>query len=266
MTILFQFDKALYFGFRLLARSVLGKHRRNDLFKKHNITISKFFFGDPVVIINHTKAHVRRNTNDYDILRGDAEEIIRPHLALNEGETFVDIGANIGKYTIDVALSHKNISTQIVSIEAHPDTFKALRRNVKDCNKLLNPILVNKVVSGKKGTAEFYEVEGLSDLNSRYRKYGKKLVLEADTLDNILKETGVKRADLVKIDVEGAELDVLRGAPETLRNARKVIVEVHNTDLNDYGGFKEIQAVLEEHGLRVSKLQRAFTFAIGDRN
>ncbi|MGH9992093.1 MAG: FkbM family methyltransferase [Nitrososphaera sp.] len=266
MTILFQFDRALYSGSRLLFRMVLGKQRRDDLFNKHHIVFNRFLFGDPIVEVNGIRAHARRNTDDYDILRDNAEEITRPHLTLNQGETFVDVGANIGRYTIEVALSHKSIPVQIVSIEAHPETFKALQRNVRGCNKLSNTILVNKAVSGRKRTVDFYELAGLSDFNSMYRKYGRKLVLEADTLDNILEESGVRRADVVKIDVEGAELDVLKGAPNTLQNTRKVIVEVHHTDLNDYGGFQKIQAALEEHGLRVTKLQSAFVFAVGERD
>ncbi|MCI0562125.1 MAG: FkbM family methyltransferase [Nitrososphaera sp.] len=266
MTVLFQFDRALYSGTRLLIRLILGRRRRDSLFKKHGITLNKFLFGNPVVEVNGVRAHVRRNTNDYDILRENAEDIIRPHLALNNGETFVDVGANIGRYTIEVASMHKSTPIQIISIEAHPETFRALQRNVRECNKLSNTSLVQKAVSGKKGRAEFYEVEGLSDFNSMYRKYGRKLVLESDTLDNILEEAGVRRADLVKIDVEGAELDVLKGAPKTLQNARKVIVEVHQTDLNDYGGFGKIQEALEGHGLRVSKLQSAFVFAVGERD
>jgi FkbM family methyltransferase len=266
MTVLFQFDKALYSVTRLLVRLVLGRRRRNTLFKRHGISLNKFLFGDPVVEVNGVRAHVRRNTNDYDILRENAEDIIKPHLVLNEGESFVDVGANIGRHTIGVALSHKNIPIQIISIEPHSRTFEALHRNVMDCNKLSNTILVNKAVSGKSGTVEFYEIDGMSDFGSMYRTHGRKIVLESDTLDNILEGSGVTRADLVKIDVEGAELDVLGGASRTLRNARKVIVEVHDADLNDYGGFEQVKARLEQHGFRVSKLQSAFVFAIGERN
>jgi FkbM family methyltransferase len=57
---------------------------------------------------------------------------------------------------------------------------------------------------------------------------GKTLQLECDTLDNIISS---HRADVMKIDIEGAEIMALEGATKVLRQLRKIIVEIHDKNL-----------------------------------
>jgi hypothetical protein len=56
------------------------------------------------------------------------------------------------------------------------------------------------------------------------------LEIECDTLDNIL---GEQRVDVMKIDIEGAEVSTLKGATRTLKKLRKIIVEVHGASNSD---------------------------------
>jgi hypothetical protein len=66
------------------------------------------------------------------------------------------------------------------------------------------------------------------------------LEVEADTLDNLLKSRGINRVDWIKIDVEGAEYEVLKGAKEILstNNHISILVEVHGKDT--YGPTMEL--------------------------
>ena len=74
---------------------------------------------------------------------------------MNENETFADVGANIGSYSLKIANDYKN-KGEVVAIEAHPENFKALRRNVK-CNDFSNVKIINKAVCDHKGIVNLYE-------------------------------------------------------------------------------------------------------------
>jgi precorrin-6B methylase 2 len=50
------------------------------------------------------------------------EQNVKPHLVMNENETFVDVGANIGSYSLRIASDYKNKGVEVVAIEAHPET------------------------------------------------------------------------------------------------------------------------------------------------
>jgi FkbM family methyltransferase len=130
---------------------------------------------------------------------------------LRPEDGFVDIGANIGSYTV---LASGMIGTRTCSFEPHPDTFKRLSRNI-----LINGIesraeLVQSAVGSKAGTIRF-----TADLDTMNQ-----VVDEAYTGDTI--DVPVKTLDealegfestLWKIDVEGFEDEVVAGAQEQLK-------------------------------------------------
>jgi hypothetical protein len=68
--------------------------------------------------------------------------------------------------------------------------------------------------------------------------------MECDTLDNILAAVTAK-VDVMKIDIEGAEVMALKGATNTLKQLRKIIVEVHNYN------FEDVRQILERHNFNL---------------
>jgi FkbM family methyltransferase len=210
------------------------------------------------------KVKLRKNTDDYDIMIQNDENEISKFLKLQKGDTFIDIGANIGRYTIEIAKSYCHDGVHVVSIEPSPLTFMALHENVL-INELNNVLLINKAVFNKKEKIPFYQVENLSDFDSMYRKYGKMVMVDADTIDGILCDNHIQKADVIKMDVEGAELDALMGSEKTLKKTRTIVVEVHNQDVNNYGGYEKIKDVLENNGFHVDKIGSKFIFAVGNK-
>src|ERR687884_326625 len=118
---------------------------------------------------------------------------------LNENETFVDVGANVGKYSLSIANDYKDKSVKIIAIEAQPQNYKALCRNIKlNKNFRKNITTINRAVADYKGKVTLYESleygyrtrfetstiinNGISENNNRNTS----LVVECDTLDNIL--------------------------------------------------------------------------------
>lgn len=124
---------------------------------------------------------------------------------LNSKMTVVDIGANIGYYTLLAAKRAK----KVYAIEPDKECFEILKKNVEE-NKLKNVILINKAVGNKN---EKVRIEKNED-NFGDSKIGKKGdLVECVRLDDLIKE----RTDLLKIDVQGYETEVVDGGKELIK-------------------------------------------------
>ena len=149
----------------------------------------------------------------------------------NGARMFVDVGAHIGLYAIALAAHRPSLS--VTAFEASPTVAGQLRDNIA-----LNPgvasriTVVEQAVSSSVGTQAFLEASGLNSSVGRLVEQPKvpgrstlrvNSITLADYFDN------GEPPDVVKIDVEGAELDVLEGWG-ALPPARAVLVELHQPD------------------------------------
>jgi len=154
------------------------------------------------------------------------EDWMEKYLKISEGDVFVDIGAHVGKYTIPASRD----AARVIAIEAYPDNYHRLVRNV-GLNNAENIDAVNKAAWHREETLKFHVgdfsghgslKEGLPD-----RRYTGTIQVQAEATDTILRSLNVPRVDWVKIDVEGAELEVLHGLKETLEAHRaRIVVEL----------------------------------------
>jgi FkbM family methyltransferase len=239
------YSKAAYLIYRIGLRLTRGKTSRDQYFLNNRINIGDFLLFERPLKINGIKAIPRKHTTDFNMLFHEKESKVESRLDLNNGETFLDIGANVGRYTLKAATQYSDI--KIVSIEAHPKNYEALCRNIS-CNGFSNIITINKAVSDRKGKITLYEhiTENnrlLTDdfsIDAAAGQYAKKkssIEVETDTIDNILREIKIDRPDVLKMDIEGAEVMALKGAKDTLNKLRKIIVEIH---LNNLQQVREI--------------------------
>lgn len=154
---------------------------------------------------------------------------------LRRDELFVDVGANIGSYTV---LASAEIGARTYCIEPVPNTFNQLHKNIllNDISK--NTVLMNIGLSSQKGELLFSDeqdssmnhVVNSSEANSTTKR------VEVNTLDAILNN---EYPSLLKIDVEGFELEVLNGGEETLKKSslKAIIIELNGSGMNY--GFKD---------------------------
>jgi|SRR5215212_1125211 len=200
---------------------------------------------------------------DYIILvKPDWEEKEREFMTQlnfnNNNAIVMDIGANIGIYTI--LLSHIYPKAKIIAIEASPTIFEMLRSNCKLNNLVFsgsNVLLINKAISDKDDiTTEFYEKHSMSTMLKEFLtnlsstiltnqdELNKKLVRTV-TIDNLVETIGVNEISLLKIDVEGAEVLALKGAIKTLtqKKIKNIVIEYHSLENYNY-----IVKLLEEEG------------------
>ena len=177
LTIMLQYiiSKFCYILLRIILRVILGKEKRNKLFFEKHIRPTSFFLHDNMIISkNGIKACVRRNTQDYETLFVRKEHFLS-HLNLEKDEIFVDIGSIVGVYTLMMASKFPN--NKIISIEAHPNTFKALKKNVIEINKFENVVLLNIGVFNKSGQIELYEHGSWTATPSISRKSSKSITI-----------------------------------------------------------------------------------------
>jgi FkbM family methyltransferase len=142
---------------------------------------------------------------------------------LRPADLFVDVGANIGSYTI---LASAVVGARAVAVEPDPQTMSWLRRNT-DINRITNRVTtVEMAVGPQAGTARFTvgldstnHIASVHDLNVRE--------VAVETLDQILRG---EEPILIKLDVEGHEAGVIAGASETLKKSSLLAVQTESTD------------------------------------
>lgn len=164
------------------------------------------------------------------------EKNVRPQHVL------VDIGANTGEFVVALAPRAR----QILCFEPQADVLEVLKDNVA-INGFTNVIVFPFGLSDRDEIATLYSSSdrvkfgGLNEgLHTRYQSGERDTASGASRfrpLDAVLVESGIKHIDWLKIDVEGAELSVLRGARETLTRSRPRILIELNDDMCRLAGY-----------------------------
>ena len=147
---------------------------------------------------------------------------------LSEGMVFIDVGAHVGQYTL---LASKKVgpSGHVYSFEPHPRNFEALSYNVA-LNRFTNVSLLNAALADSVAECELFvnaANAGAKNRGTHSLRVQKewiqsaKIPIKALRLDDVLSD--ITRLDVLKIDVEGAELLVLKGAQQLLVRFKPVI-------------------------------------------
>ena len=260
MSLFINYARCRYIIYRLILRIKMGKKNRDDYLLKKGPSIVDFLPDRPYMLKGGAKAFIRKGTSDFSVLFLSLEPELEKHLYMNENETFVDVGANVGIYSLTVASKYKDKGITVIAIESHPDNYKSLCRNIECNNDGIKRVIrtVNKVVTDHAGVVPLFErtsndsrigtsLYSLFDTfvhdSNTVKRNGHVLQMECDKLDNILDG---HRADVLNMDIEGAEVLALKGASKTLKSLRKIIVEIHGNNL---------EAVLEICICMASKLK-----------
>lgn len=166
---------------------------------------------------------------------------------LKPDSVFVDIGANQGEFSLFAA---KRVTQgKVIALEPRTQMFAQLKENL-ELNRLRNIELLNCGCSDTSRMAELYgssrpelnqaRNEGLASLYSGERRDTPLETITLRTFDEIADELKFARVDMMKIDVEGAELPVLRGAARTLRAHKPhLLLEISEDNFTAAGYRKE---------------------------
>jgi FkbM family methyltransferase len=150
---------------------------------------------------------------------------------LKDGDRFIDVGANIGLWSLTAATKQNFRSCEVISMEPNPHTFEKLQANIR-LNNLQDRIQSFRVASSNTNapTKMFCPPEhNLSRLASDFIDGDRYLeVVEAVKIDDIV---GDKVVNGVKIDTEGHEFESLSGAFSTIKRSYPWIIAEFNTDV-----------------------------------
>lgn len=151
---------------------------------------------------------------------------------LRPGNTFIDCGANVGYFSI-LASDLVGPSGNVVSIEANPATRDLLAANLA-LNGRSPPI--HCALAAAAGEVDIF-VSDRGDVYSSLRTGGlvrgesvRSHKVRARTLDDVVGELGLNQVDLVKVDIEGGELDVLRSARQIMQQFRPTWIVEYGTN------------------------------------
>jgi FkbM family methyltransferase len=245
--------KLAYLIMRFFLTIVLGKKRRDILYSQKGISFNSFFYkvinmlGLYKKILLRIKVpkynymfFCRGNNEDFIFMTGHEDEIL-PYFKPKSGDIVIDVGSHIGHHTL-IAAKRVGPKGKVVAIEADPKNFEILNKNI-ELNKLNdNVITSNYAVSSKEEKIKLFTPQENSGntiyntiISDRVAPTEKFIEINANTLDRLVEENGIKHEDVnwIKIDVEGAELEVLKGAHKILSESKNIIllIEIHSFNL-----------------------------------
>lgn len=211
---------------------------------------------------------VRRDIDDYEMIldpddpglskrllvRGEHEPAItdRWTTVLEEGMTVIDIGGNLGYYTL-LAASEVGERGAVHSIEPEPENYEILRRNVA-VNGLDQVSVYDEAIAGTTGTMPMYVTEESNwgtlfeweEEKSNASEYmtekmatatDEVISVDTTTLDAFVSENDIESVDAIRMDLEGFETEVIDGMNDLLAEVTSpcwVFLEVHNKLIDDH--------------------------------
>jgi FkbM family methyltransferase len=218
---------------------------------------------------------VRRVVKRVDAFRGEFELELSSHItqsilfsgfehsfvslveaALRQGGDVVDIGANVGLYTV-LCSRLTGARGKVLAVEPAPGPLELLRANVRR-NQLDNVIIFQGAVAKSPGEMSLFVPEGNEEYSSlglvthpNAPNQGREVTVQTETLDRLVAEHRLVPA-FMKVDVEGAEGEVFAGARDVLERVRPTILsELDDRLLAPFGWSKaRVLDLLEDHRYR----------------
>lgn len=180
---------------------------------------------------------------------------------LEPGNSFIDIGANIG-YMTSIAAKKMNGNGRILCFEPHPIIFDKLSQNTDGWKSLSEIELFNLGLSDTVGSAvltegkDFVSNLGTAQIKnfSNYEDGDNTFECKIEKLDNLLLSNNIKEKMVIKIDIEGHEINAFKGMAKLLESKKvnHIIYEDHKRYPSDTSDF------LENFGYKIYGIEKRF--------
>lgn len=246
-----RFDILVYALLNSLPRTIRKQfHAMRTTISRLNPT-----FDGMTLYVNGVK-YVLIDRESFHIADPEYEAWIWGYLKPNKADVFLDVGAHIGKYALQVA---KVVGDEglVVAVEAMPKNYNALMQGL-ELNHFRNVVALNIAAWNANCRLRLFRSNISGQHGVKDNKGLGYIKVPAKKLDDILESLNINRVDWIKIDVEGAEYEVLHGLENTLkRNSPKVIVEIRNKNLRKAFGFMK---KLNYQMSQISKYNHEFNY------
>jgi FkbM family methyltransferase len=175
-----------------------------------------------------------------------------------EGDTCLDIGATTGECGLSWHIH--NSSGTIICCEPHPYTFKRLQKNIA-LNNCSNIEALQIAISSENTPIEIFYDQYFSMAVAESKTKKSTCSVEAQTIDSLMKERHMHMIDICKIDVEGYEVEVLKGAAGALKKIKKLIIECHSESLT-----QQVKEILDPHFKIIKEIGIVHPVLFAERN
>ena len=163
-------------------------------------------------------------------------------MLLKGGGDFLDIGANIGSFTL---IASEQERARVYAFEPHPETFRLLQCNV-ELNRRNNINLFNVALGQREGQAFLTDEPGSAGNHIASHEGERTVAVPCNRADTICAQYGIC-PQYVKIDVEGFEYDVLAGFGALLEAVDLLMIEMNGLSDQRSHGQEDIQALLRSN-------------------
>jgi FkbM family methyltransferase len=232
--------------------------KNQRFFMWFNKLVFPFFYlrhqGKQTVMIdadNGVHFNVRVNSSDipviWEIWKAKVYDDTR--FPIMPDDIVVDIGGHIGGFAVRAArLAHRG---QVYAYEASSRNFALLEKNRK-MNNAQNLHIHKKAVAHQTGKMKFFTPSDNGALGSLLQETDSPMeTVQATTLTDIITENNIEQIDYLKVDVEGAEYDILSNCPpETLATVKHIVMEYHEFE-GDQRSHQDLVNLLKSHGFHV---------------
>lgn len=198
----------------------------------------------------------------------------------NNNCLFIDIGAHLGYFVLYshyIADQHTNTKLNVIAIEPSPKNYEALVNNVKNNNLYDSVITFCVAAASNNGTQKFYYNSKFDHSNSLYDHSnftegdsGKNIYIgsvDTITLDSLIKYTNPDQTIIIKIDTEGAELEILKGAEKMLNQFQNLwfVCELHQRGLKEMGhSVENLRQFMLKHGFATFSFSGDYKYSDGE--
>jgi len=176
---------------------------------------------------------------------------------VRKGDVVLDVGGHVGMWRVPFA-KIVGETGRVFVFEPEPQGFEALKNNIS-LNGLDNVEVLNMAVTDRDSKGTFY-VRPDKDTHSVFReapgssplKVQHEVVVDAVSVDRLLREGKIQQPDFIKIDAEGAELQIIAGMKEAAKKVKAVLVEIHLPALKMAGiedPYSAVEGALTNVGL-----------------
>jgi len=181
----------------------------------------------------------------------DTKSYLLKKMPIKKGDTVLELGAFRGFGT--VKLSDLVGSTgKVIAIEAAKKNYEILRKNIL-ANKITNVITVNKGVWYKEGRSILYQEKDqrTSLINNLLKNKKSEEPIDVDSIDNILFNLKIEKVDFITMEINGAEVEALKGMKRTISKRSIRLVSAGWYDYQGKPSCISLKKILEENGFQV---------------
>lgn len=259
-------NEAIYYLILKFFKVILGNksYRIRSYFDSKGISWINILFDLTKCIYYNKKLNMFMSFIDRssaETLFTEYESKIFNYFLPNRGDIVIDIGANVGFFSL---YASKRVGNEglVISIEPLPDAYECLKKNI-EINQIKNILAIQIALHSSKTSIPLYRTRGYFEsatsnipifqnlIKKKDLIIAKTYYVQTKTLDEIVKEINVKKIDWIKIDVDGLEYEIIQGAEEVIAKFRpKIIIEIHDKNIGE-----KIKETLKSFGYSIKLIK-----------